>query len=172
VRGLSSLVEAIAPVGRRRPRGTCWLPRRRRDPLRRRVRKRRRRDVAVFLVPTQGENRGVGFRFGNGPVESEITGPYFTPDEQTLFLDVKHPGENTGLRSEPTFGDPQTYRCWWPEGNKTAGQNPSAPLPSQVAVTRVLPDTPPGSTTVPPPSATATTAAKPDGTRPLIVCCR
>jgi secreted PhoX family phosphatase len=33
------------------------------------------------MIPTSGRNRGVAFRFANGPIEAELTGPYFTPDE-------------------------------------------------------------------------------------------
>jgi uncharacterized protein len=32
------------------------------------------------------------------------------------------------------YGDPSTYLSWWPHGNKTAGRNPSEPLPSVVAI--------------------------------------
>ena len=74
---------------------------------------------AVFMVPTAGANAGVAFRFANSPVEAEITGPYFTPDELTLFLNVQHPGETTGTSADSVFGDVQTYTSWWPEGNKT-----------------------------------------------------
>jgi uncharacterized protein len=35
---------------------------------------------AMFLVPTSGPNKGIGFRFANGPVQCELTGPYFTPE--------------------------------------------------------------------------------------------
>ena len=105
---------------------------------------------AVFMVPTTGENAGVAFRFGNGPVESEITGPYFTPDESTLFLNVQHPGETTGTRADSVSGDVQTYPSWWPQGNRTTGKNPSTPLPSLVAVTRVPEDAEePGSPVIP-----------------------
>ena len=38
---------------------------------------------AMFMVPTSGPNKGIAFRFANGPVECEITGPYFTPDGRT-----------------------------------------------------------------------------------------
>lgn len=31
-----------------------------------------------------------------------LTGPYFTPDERTLFLSIQHPGENTTDVSKPT----------------------------------------------------------------------
>jgi uncharacterized protein len=96
---------------------------------------------AMFMVPTSGPNRGVGFRFANGPVDCEMTGPYFTPDEETLFVNIQHPGETTGIRttSPGVFGQEATYTSWWPEGNKTAGDNPSTPMPSTVAITRGRP---------------------------------
>jgi secreted PhoX family phosphatase len=96
---------------------------------------------AMFMVPTSGPNRGVAFRFANGPVEAELTGPYFTPDEETLFVNVQHPGETTAIDaiSPGVFGLEATYTSWWPEGNKTANDNPSTPLPSTVAITRGRP---------------------------------
>jgi secreted PhoX family phosphatase len=96
---------------------------------------------AMFMIPTSGRNRGVAFRFANGPVECEITGPYFTPDEQTLFVNIQHPGETTGMRanSPGVFGQEVTYTSWWPEGNKTTGENPYIPKPSTVAITRGRP---------------------------------
>lgn len=95
---------------------------------------------AVFLVPRTGPNAGVAFRFANMPVHAEGTGPYFTPDEQTLFVNVQHPGEESK-------GDPSNvndYTSWWPAGNRTAGQNPSKPIPSLVAITKLPADEPPG----------------------------
>jgi secreted PhoX family phosphatase len=96
---------------------------------------------AMFLVPTSGPNKGVGFRFANAPVEAEMTGPYFTPDEETLFVNVQHPGETTGISasSPGVFGQEATYTSWWPEGNKTTGDNPATPMPSTVAITRGRP---------------------------------
>ena len=78
----------------------------------------------------------MAFRFANGPVESELTGPYLTPDEQTRFVNAQHPGELTGSfsTSAAEFGVESTYNSWWPEGNKTAGDNPSTPKPSTVAI--------------------------------------
>jgi secreted PhoX family phosphatase len=72
-------------------------------------------------------------------VECEITGPYFTPDEQTLFCNVQHPGEGTAASatSPAVFGQEVTYNSWWPEGNRTANENPSTPKPSTVAITPV-----------------------------------
>jgi uncharacterized protein len=98
----------------------------------------------MFMIPTSGSNRGAAFRFANGPVEAELTGPYFTPDEETLFLNVQHPGEVTGTRATNApatgkFGRERTYTSWWPEGNKTENDNPSTPMPSTVAITRGRP---------------------------------
>ena len=69
---------------------------------------------AMFMVPTRGPNAGIAYRFANMPVESEGTGPYFTPDNQTLFVCVQHPGEETGTAPTSVFGDPATYNSWWP----------------------------------------------------------
>ena len=93
---------------------------------------------AMFMVPTSGPNKGVAFRFANGPVHCELTGPYFTPDEQTLFVNVQHPGEQTGNASDSAgvFGQEQTYTSWWPEGDRSRGDNPATPKPSTVAITR------------------------------------
>jgi hypothetical protein len=110
------------------------------------------RNNAVFMIPRTGANQGIAFRFANMPVEAEGTGPYFTPDEQTLFVNVQHPGEE----SEP--GDITSY---WPRGNKTAEQNPNEPIPSMVAITKVPPRAQdPGSPVVPPPPP----GQNPDGT--------
>lgn len=74
-----------------------------------------------FMVPTQGPNAGDAFQFASGPVGSELTGPAFTPKEDTLFLSVQHPGEDTLRREAPT--------SHWPKG----GQD--LPLSSVVAIT-------------------------------------
>jgi secreted PhoX family phosphatase len=91
---------------------------------------------AVFMIPGSGPNRGVAFRFANMPVEAEGTGPYFSPDGKTLFLNVQHPGEETPGR-DGVFGDPSTYTSWWPGGNRTAGTGtPGTPKPSTIVVSR------------------------------------
>jgi hypothetical protein len=104
---------------------------------------------AMFMVPTQGPNAGVAYRFANGPVQSELTGPYFTPDEQTLFINVQHPGEEV---ENSLYDAPGSYPSYWPEGNKTTEQNPAKPKPSMVAVTKVRANVPDqGTNVVPPP---------------------
>jgi secreted PhoX family phosphatase len=108
---------------------------------------------AMFMVPTRGPNRGVAFRFANGPVQAELTGPYFSPDEETLFLNVQHPGELTGISSTApgVFGQETTYTSWWPEGNKTTGDNPATPRPSTVVISRASRHDDEASRFIPPP---------------------
>lgn len=135
---------------------------------------------AVFMIPRSGPNAGIAYRFANMPIDAEGTGPYFSADGGTLFVNVQHPGEETSPGNGAVYGQPTTYRSYWPEGNKTAGVNPSLPRPSTVAITRIptpdpgtpppgpgtpgpgpgTPGTPPpgGSTTIPP-----TTPPKPAG---------
>ena len=52
----------------------------------------------IWYIPTSGENAGKAFLFGIGPMECETTGPCFTPDKQTMFLAIHHPGEANGTR--------------------------------------------------------------------------
>ncbi len=88
---------------------------------------------AMFYVPLRGPNAMTAFRFANGPVQSELTGPAFNMAEKTLFLNVQHPGEESQTRGDPA--DPQTYTSWWPSGNRTAGTGmPAKPRPSLVAI--------------------------------------
>lgn len=53
---------------------------------------------AIWFIPTSGANAGNVYLFGYGPMECETTGPFFTADEQTLFLAIQHPGEVHGTR--------------------------------------------------------------------------
>ncbi|MCI1696350.1 PhoX family protein [Aneurinibacillus aneurinilyticus] len=75
----------------------------------------------VFLIPTSGEGKGVAVQFASAPVGAEMTGPWFTPDEKTLFLSVQHPGENLESYATPT--------SHWPKGGT------SIALPGVVAIT-------------------------------------
>jgi len=56
----------------------------------------------MFVIPTTGPNMGAAMQFASAPLDAEMTGPWFTPDESTLFLAVQHPGENTTDASKPT----------------------------------------------------------------------
>ncbi len=73
----------------------------------------------AFFMPagTAGPGGDV-YQFASGPVEAELTGPYFTPDGKTLFLAIQHPGEETESVDEPT--------STWPDGD--------IPRPAVVAI--------------------------------------
>jgi hypothetical protein len=91
----------------------------------------------MFYVPLRGANANIAFRFANAPVHAELTGPTFVESQDTLFLNVQHPGEETPNRGGVP-GDPATYTSWWPRGNRTAGTGvPSKPLPSLLAIRKL-----------------------------------
>ncbi|MDQ3308722.1 MAG: PhoX family phosphatase [Gemmatimonadota bacterium] len=76
---------------------------------------------AMFFFATEGPDAGRAFQFASGPVECELTGPFWTPDGTTLFLSVQHPGEQSeSLRALSSH---------WP-----AGDGRSVPRPGVVAV--------------------------------------
>ena len=65
---------------------------------------------ALFYVPMKGVNAGFAFQVASAPKGAELTGPTFSPDYETLFLSVQHPGERTkDLKNPvsrwPLFGD-------------------------------------------------------------------
>jgi secreted PhoX family phosphatase len=75
--------------------------------------------------------RGTGKLFFRCPVGAEMCGPEFTPDDETLFVAVQHPGEaDEGDPNAPpaTFENPAAR---WP-----AFQAGKAPRPSVRALTR------------------------------------
>lgn len=55
---------------------------------------------SVWFFPTYGDYAGQGFLFAMGPMECEMCGPFFTPDQQTLFMAAQHPGEANGTRRD------------------------------------------------------------------------
>jgi uncharacterized protein len=63
----------------------------------------------LFVIPTHGPSKGIAMQFASAPTDAELTGPFFTPNEQTLFLSAQHPGENTTDISKPT--------SMWPHRN-------------------------------------------------------
>jgi secreted PhoX family phosphatase len=67
--------------------------------------------------------------------DAESTGPIWSPGQDTMFLSIQHPGDETSVKGG-VYGQPATYTSYWPRGNKTTGTNPSEPLPSVIAVRR------------------------------------
>jgi secreted PhoX family phosphatase len=64
----------------------------------------------LFFFRTSGLFAGEAFQAASGPVDSELTGPCFTPDGATLFLSVQHPGEESPSK--------QQLSSHWPRGGK------------------------------------------------------
>lgn len=62
---------------------------------------------SIWFFPTSGANAGDAYLFGFGPMDSEICGPFFTRDQQTLFVAVQHPGEYGGVRQDMAAEDRQ-----------------------------------------------------------------
>lgn len=60
-----------------------------------------------FVCPTEGPERGRVRQFMSGPVGAEISGCTFSPDGETLFLSVQHPGSGS------TIEEPGSH---WPDG--------------------------------------------------------
>jgi secreted PhoX family phosphatase len=50
----------------------------------------------VWVVETEGPERGRARQFLSGPMGAEICGPAFTPDNRTLFVAIQHPGLTDG----------------------------------------------------------------------------
>jgi secreted PhoX family phosphatase len=65
---------------------------------------------ALFVIPMSGPQAGTPLRIASAPNDAEFTGPCFSPDGQTLFLSVQHPGEMSQA--------PRTYTSSWPDGGK------------------------------------------------------
>ena len=78
----------------------------------------------VYVVDTEGADRGRPRLFLSGPAGCEICGPAFTPDYRTFFVAIQHPGEGKGS----TFAKPVSR---WPDQ-----QADMPPRPSVVAIYR------------------------------------
>ena len=103
----------------------------------------------VWFLPTSGDNAGNAYLFAIGPMECEMTGPFFSPDQQTLFLSAQHPGEANGIRQKMAVQERQfamqttegkefiqTRRV--PIGSNWPGKRPDdPPKPAVVAIRRL-----------------------------------
>jgi secreted PhoX family phosphatase len=78
----------------------------------------------VYVVDTEGPQRGRPRLFLSGPVGCEVCGPAFTPDFRAFFVAIQHPGEGKGS----TFAQPASR---WPDQ-----QADMPPRPSVVAIYR------------------------------------
>jgi len=74
------------------------------------------RSDGVWAMETEGELRGSAKHFYSCPAGAEMCGPYFTPNDETLFLAVQHPADNG--EDWPEFGQPSTFEnpsTRWPD---------------------------------------------------------
>jgi uncharacterized protein len=104
---------------------------------------------SIWFMPTSGPNAGEAYLFGYGPMDSELTGPFFTQDQQTLFLAAQHPGEINGRREnmatetrrfalKTTTGQEFIQTREVPIGSNWPGKERNAPpKPAVVAIRRV-----------------------------------
>jgi secreted PhoX family phosphatase len=58
------------------------------------------RSDGLWALETEGETRGTSKHFFRLPNGAELCGPFFTPDDTSLFLAVQHPGR-VRRRNEP-----------------------------------------------------------------------
>jgi secreted PhoX family phosphatase len=86
------------------------------------------RNDGLWGVETEGEGRGTSKHFFRVPLGAELCGPCFTPDDETLFVAVQHPGEEESSGEPSSFEEPSTR---WPDFDPHM-----PPRPSVVAITR------------------------------------
>jgi secreted PhoX family phosphatase len=93
-----------------------------------------RMNDSIYGVPVDGDARGELRRLVNGPFGAEIASLEFTPDDETLFLSIQHPGEpGTGPNSANSRTFSPTSK--WPDGV-------APPRPAVIAITKTTPASP------------------------------
>ena len=87
----------------------------------------------LYGLETEGKRAGTSKLFYRVPVGAELCGPCFTPDRETLFLSVQHPGAD-GTECLYGFGRPSTFKnpaTRWPDF-----RDDRPPRPSVVVITK------------------------------------
>jgi uncharacterized protein len=89
------------------------------------------RSDGLWAMETEGEARATSKHFFRCPSGAEMCGPYFTPDDETLFLAIQHPGEaddDDPNAAPASYENPSTR---WPDFRPDM-----PPRPAIVAVTK------------------------------------
>lgn len=91
------------------------------------------RTDGLWAVDTEGEARATSKLFFRVPVGAEMCGPLFTPDDQTAFVAVQHPGDggdDWSGHGRPSYYEDLSTR--WPDFK------PDMPVrPAVVAITKI-----------------------------------
>ena len=93
--------------------------------------------------PTEGAERGHGKTLMTAVDGCEVTGPFFTPDDKTLFVSIQHPGVDQFVWTSPakapaaqigTFAAPGST---WNTTPAIAGRTTGVPRPAALAIRRL-----------------------------------
>jgi uncharacterized protein len=102
----------------------------------------------LWMIPSQGAQKGKAHLFALGPAECEMTGPFMSQDQKTFFISIQHPGESNGTRRDMQSetidvtmkapdGKEFKQKRQVPIGsNFPSGQPNQAPLPTVVAIVK------------------------------------
>ena len=98
---------------------------------------------AIVAVPVEGNHVGFAKALVYGPRGAEMTGPYFTPDDRSLFASVQHPGVDIFTWTSPTAA-PSSIAAGlaapgstWNTTPAIPGVTPGVPRPATFVVRRL-----------------------------------
>lgn len=70
----------------------------------------------LFAMVVDGPQRGLLKQLLSAVPDSEVTGPFLTPDEKTMFVSIQHPGEESKLEKPSSM---------WPDVSKAGTPRPA-----------------------------------------------
>ena len=93
------------------PRGNLWMVTDISEITMNRFPYGRFKNNGLFYIPLAGTLSGQAFQIASAPVDAELTGITFSPDEESLFVSVQHPGKKSKY--------PHKLTSHWPGGGST-----------------------------------------------------